>query len=546
MTATDTTETDTTDRDPGPRARTVRPAWGWGRWIWRNLTSMRTAVILLGLLALASIPGSVLPQRGVASDPAAVGEFAREYPQLAPWLDRLGLFEVYASPWFAAIYLLLLVSMTGCVLPRCLHLWRAARSAPPAAPRHLRRLEHHREVTVTAEARAVLERAAAVLRRRRYRVVTDGDHVRAERGYLREIGNLTFHLSLLVLLVGVALGRLMGFEGIVIVSEGATFANTATEYDDFSPAVWTDVGNLEPFSFRLDTLEADFSTEAADLGQPQDFAATVRYRARPGATERTFRIQPNQPLNINETKVFLTGNGYAPRVTVRDGNGNVAFSGPAAFPPTDANYTSEGTIKVPGGQPDDLAFEGFFLPTAETGPQGPYSAFPGTLNPMLYLTAYTGDLGLDDGIPESVYTFDKSGMTQLRQDGKPFARGLAVGETMRLPDGTGSLTFDGVARFGNFQIAHDPGKEISLAAAVLLLGGVTVSLLVRRRQFWVRVHAGPEPGTTAVECATRSLSRRTTPDDDTRAVIEAIDRLAHHRAEDLREQPAGQAKGNTS
>ena len=48
---------------------------------------MRTAVVLLIMLAAASIPGSVLPQRGVASDPAAVPLFYRANPDLAPWLD---------------------------------------------------------------------------------------------------------------------------------------------------------------------------------------------------------------------------------------------------------------------------------------------------------------------------------------------------------------------------------------------------------------------------------------------------------------------------
>ena len=107
---------------------------GWARWVWRSLTSMRTALILLALLALAAVPGSLIPQRGVASDPTAVVGFIRENPTLAPWMDRLGLFEVYASPCFAAIYLLLLVSMTGCVLPRCARLWRATRAEPPRAP----------------------------------------------------------------------------------------------------------------------------------------------------------------------------------------------------------------------------------------------------------------------------------------------------------------------------------------------------------------------------------------------------------------------------
>src|ERR1700759_2541085 len=110
----------------------------WARWGWRQLTSMRVALVLLFLLALASVPGSLLPQEGI--DPAAVQEYYTAHKTLAPILSRLGLFNVFAAPWFAAIYLLLFVSLAGCVLPRAYRLLRSARAVPPRAPRNLARL----------------------------------------------------------------------------------------------------------------------------------------------------------------------------------------------------------------------------------------------------------------------------------------------------------------------------------------------------------------------------------------------------------------------
>ena len=173
-------KTKATDARPAGPAQ-APPSWGWLRWAWRNLTSMRTAVILLSLLALAAIPGSLFPQRNVASDPAAVIQYAQEHPRLAPWLDRLGMFDVYASPWFAAIYVLLLVSMIGCVLPRSRRLWRSVRSAPPPAPRNLARLEDHRAWETTQEPAEIIATAAAHLRRKGFRVIATTDEVRAER-----------------------------------------------------------------------------------------------------------------------------------------------------------------------------------------------------------------------------------------------------------------------------------------------------------------------------------------------------------------------------
>ncbi len=123
----------TTARSAG-RGCQSRPAAlgvvGWLRWTWRQLTSMRVALLLLMLLAVAAVPGSVLPQR--PQDPARVAEYLADHPDLGPWLDRVGAFDVYASVWFSAIYLLLFVSLVGCIVPRTPRAPR--RAACPSAP----------------------------------------------------------------------------------------------------------------------------------------------------------------------------------------------------------------------------------------------------------------------------------------------------------------------------------------------------------------------------------------------------------------------------
>lgn len=503
--------------------RDTRPQ-GWLRWTWRQLTSMRTAVVLLCLLGLAAIPGSILPQRNVATNPGAVLMFSREHPGAAPWLDRFGLFEVYASPWFAAIYLLLLVSMVGCVLPRCLRLGRAMRAAPAAGPTNLGRLPEHRRVTTSLSAQDALDRIAAALRHRHFRVVAVEGEVRAEKGYARELGNLLFHLSLLVLLVGVAVGRLFGFEGRVAVAEGNAFSNVASQYDEFNSRPLTDITGLEPFSFVLNDFRVAFETRGPQRGAPREFEADVTARTASSARGAEVHIEPNHPLDVGGTKVFLTGQGYAPRVTVRDGRGNEVFSGPVIFLPRDGTYASDGVVKAPDARPTQLAFEGVFLPTAAMGANGPYSAFPDALNPRLLVNAYVGDLGLSSGIPQSVYVLDKTRLRQVETKGRPLTKALAVGQTMRLPHGKGSLTFDGVTRFANFQIAYDPGKSISLVAAALLLVGVTMSLLLRRRRMWVRVTPGdPSAPGAVIEAGVLPLTRRGAVDGEIDSVLDVLD-----------------------
>jgi len=509
-----------------------------GRWVWSRLTSMRTAIVLLISLGVASIPGSLLPQRGVSSDPGAVVRFSRENPDLAPWLDRLGLFGVYSAPWFAAIYLLLLISMTGCVVPRLVRLWRAFGDDPAPPPRHLERADRYADWEPEAlQAGAMVAHAQAALRRRGYRVRVDRPVpspaattelgsvttvVRGEKGFLREAGNLLFHASLLVMLLGVALGSLMGYEGRVAVAEGDDFTNVISQYDDFTPSPLTDLAGLRPFSFTLNDFDAQFETVAARRGEPRSFRADLEYRSSPQAPVRTASVEPNKPLAMGSTKVFLTGHGYAPKVTVRDGGGQVAFSGPVIFMPRDSTYASDGVIKVPDATPEQLGFEGFFLPTVEMGPSGPFSLFPDDLDPRLVLTAWSGDLGLDTGIAQSVFTLEKAGMNQLRSGDQPFAFSLKPGQTAALPGRKGTITFDGVARFANLQIARDPGKEVALLAAILLLTGLTLSLTIARRRAWVVVTA---PTTTArgrVQVAASAVTRRGLPREEFDQISEEL------------------------
>lgn len=488
------------------------------RWAWRQLTSMRTALILLFLLALAAIPGSVVPQTAV--DSVRASRWMDEHPELTPVYDKLGLFSVYDSVWFSAIYVLLMISLVGCIVPRLRVYWRALRAEPPRAPRRLDRLPEHRTLETDAEPALVLEAARAALRSRRYRVRLDGPgdesvdaagdvapaSVRAERGKLREGGNLVFHLSILVVLVGFAAGSLFGFKGGTIVVTGDGFANTLSQYDDFQAGSFFDVADLAPFDFTVDGFDVTFLEEGRQAGMARQFEADLTYRSSPDGDVQKRTIAVNHPLSIDDTDVFLIGHGYAPNITVRNTDGSVAYSGPVVFLPEDTTFRSFGVVKVPdaeqsGGRTQQLGLEGEFYPTYGFTPEsGPFSAFPDSKNPALSMLAYTGDLGLDSGKPQSVYALDKDGMKPLlKSDGQPVRLDLALGRTAALPDGMGTVTFDGLSRFVKLQVSHTPGQSTALIGVVLALLGLLASLFVRPRRIWVR--ARREGGRTLVEVA---------------------------------------------
>lgn len=466
---------------------------GWARWMWRQLTSMRVALVLLFMLAVASIPGSLLPQRGL--DPIRVREYLDAHPTLGPVLDSLSMFDVFAAPWFGAIYLLLFVSLAGCVIPRAWRHAQAMRARPPAAPRRLERLPFSTSRVTDDAPGAVLDRAAEALRARRFRVDVDpvAGTVSAEKGYLRESGNLVFHLSLLVLLVAVAVGSVFGFRGNVLVREGSGFANTITQYDSFTPGRWFGERALTPFSFELEEFTATFEeADGPTRGAPRSFDAEVMVRDEPSAEPRPVSIRSNKPLNVDGTKVFLVGHGYAPRFTVRDGDGEVVFQDSVPFLPQDGAFTSTGVVKVPDASPSQLGFQAIFLPTASVDPKlGPVSTFPAPRDPAVFMSAWSGDLGLDDGVPQSVYKLDVADMEQVG------LKSLRPGDSWRLDDGLGSITFDGYDQFATFSVARDPGKGLALASVVVMIAGLMLSLFVRRRRLWVRA-VPDEDGRTVV------------------------------------------------
>ncbi|MGO4689939.1 cytochrome c biogenesis protein ResB [Glaciibacter sp. 2TAF33] len=482
---------------------------GWLRFLWRQLTSMRTALFLLLLLAIAAVPGSLVPQR--SSDPNGVAQYFTDNPDLAPVLDKVQAFDVYSSAWFSAIYLLLFVSLIGCVVPRTKHHLAALRAKPPKTPARLARLAGFttRDAAEGTDAQAAIVEARTLLKSSGYRVAsfdnaTGGNRefsVSAERGYLRETGNLVFHSALVGVLITVGFGSGFGFAGQRVLVEGQAFVNTISAYDSFNPGRFFDDASLDPYKLALDDFTVKYETKNLKAyGQPLDFGAHVTVTHR-GEKPETGEVKVNGPLRTGGTDIYLLGNGYAPTITVKDPNGNVVFTDSIPFLPQDANLTSLGIVKVPDGLAKQLGMVGFFYPTQATAASGAYySTYPDLEFPLLTLNVYTGDLGLNAGVPTSVYALDTDKMTQLT-GGTTGQESLELkpGESQQLPNGLGSVTFENadptaaagdfsgsVLRFASFDIHHDPTQGWVLLFAVLVLLGLLTSLFVPRRRVWVK------------------------------------------------------------
>ena len=433
---------------------------------------MRTALILLMMLGLASIPGSLFPQRN--QNPMKVREFFKNNPTLAQWLDKAKIFDLYSSPWFSAIYILLFISLIGCVLPRTFEHIKAIGKKPPLTPKFLDRMEGFAELDRPVD--GTLDLAEKWLKKNRFRVRREELSISAEKGYSRESGNLLFHLSLILILLAVAAGGLYGSKGETILNVGDRFINTPTSYDNISFAKFQREGDMVPFSLRVLDFKASYDVKT---NAPTDYTLQVAAANPIGSKEVLKTIKVNSPLTYGNTKIYLQANGYSPVVAIRDKSGKLIFEGAVTFLPQDGNLTSIGAIKLPDMSPQ-IGMVASFLPTADRSPtRGAFSSFPEVLDPRLLVSVWMGDLGLDSGVPQSVYRVDTSKMKRIG------LKALKLNEIYNFGEGT--LLFEGYKSWVNLQIVDDPGKMYALFGAIFAILGLLTSLFTRQRRIWIKV-----------------------------------------------------------
>jgi cytochrome c biogenesis protein len=496
---------------PPPARPARRPGLGDTlRQAWREYRSMRTALVLLVVLAAASILGSLFPQEGIS--PQRVDQYFLDHPALAPVLDRLGLFDVFGSAWYMAIYLALLGALVACLVPRGRALYRVLRSRPPRGG-DLARYRTRASFDTPASPDQAMAAARRVLRRGRYRLADHEGELAGEKGYLREAASMLFHLALLVLLVGLAYGKAYGYRGQAAIVEGETWANARVGYDSFSPGRFFGPERLAPFQLRLD----DFSNSFHADNTPRAFVSRLTALDLEGRPLQSQPVAPNRPMTVDGVRIFQSDYGYVPLVRVQDRDGRELLAPQEVLTLRDpASEVSNGAVKVTRASPQVglqvVLFTG--LRTAPDCPPGQdFCNDPRLTRPVLVVLAYQGDLQADRA--QSVFSLDHSRLRPLGS--RPLL--LGPGQSGRLANGM-VVSFTGLKQYSVLTLARDPGVPVVAVGAALLLLGLVPSLYVTRRRVWVRaVPAGP--GTTRVELAGLALQGK--------AAFEAeLARLAHH------------------
>ena len=498
--------------------RYIRKAWHW-------LTSMRTALALLFLLAIAAIPGSLLPQRSL--NESNVNDFIETNGTVAEIYDKLQLFDVFSSIWFQAIYVLLMVSLVGCIIPRSWDHYKAWKTPPTRAPKYLSKMPLNATGHSEKSPADIAAATQSMLKKWRVSEVSPAEDragaqsFSAERGYTRELCNLIFHVALVAILLTMAAGRLVTYEGQVIVvteknsqgqsqeqAQSTEFCNTSTSnYNSFRAGPLFDGTGLHPFCVKAH----DFAAEYLPNGQAEMFSSNVSYAEgddiyKDDSEWKDYQLQVNHPLRLQNNRVYLQGHGYAPTMTVEWPDGEKRTQ-TIQFQPNDTTFfLSSGLMRFdpPAGMYPDLferrqnqlAIQGLFAPTAEwSGENGKLlqSSYPAMLDPAVAIDIYRGDAGLDTGTPQSLFSLDTS-LVHSGQLQKIDRVNLNQGESVTLDDGT-KVTFDGASEFANYQVSYDPFQKWVLVSALAMLVSLVGSLVIKRRRVWVRIRPAAGGGT---------------------------------------------------
>ncbi|MEE8600834.1 cytochrome c biogenesis protein ResB [Euzebya tangerina] len=494
--APDTARPEDAATPAGSRLPLIPGPWETAVLVWKRLRRMSTALVLLFILATATLVATFIPQEPVIASTVSAWREGTEGPGagVARVLDALSLFDVFGSWWFAVLTVALLVSLTACLIPRWRVFFRNVRM-PANAGANLRRLSHSIELTRPAGASEdeVLDAVQPVFRTYRSRRVISPDgraRLAVERGHWREGGSLVFHTSFYLLLIGVALGSAFSFTGQIDIAEGERFADTPLGYQARSAGTFWDESDHRGAITTIDDFEVTY-LDGDNRFVADEFVSTVTFEGADGTT-RTEEIRVNHPVHFDGLTYYQRAFGFAPQVTVRSGlDGSDLFQSNMILRDDGGFWT--GRAKITQGSDDparplpQIGMEVVFIPDASITDEGFRFNSPEPNNPRMAVTIYSADdLGLDRTVPVSQLEWPESAILGSAMITPGESAGIGdlgeLGSLFEVEFGGGEITM-----WTGLQVSHQPFRWLILTAASLLLMGLIPSMYAYRRRVWVQV-----------------------------------------------------------
>jgi len=253
----------------------------WTTSLWALLTSVRLALWLIGAILLLSAVGTLVPQN------AAAMTYVETYgAEGARWIKALQFDRLFGSWYFLSLLLALAVNTACCTVKRS----RASVGlvAKPMADRsdgELADMPYAQTYAFGGSVEDARGRVKQVLRGARFRVTESGGRLKASKHRWGRLGVDLLHVSLVVVLLGGAVGSVTGFEGFQVAHEGETFDSPIGDFQVRVDKLWSESyaesGRIKDWYSQLTVIEGggEVSTQLVEVNQPLTYKGVSFYQS---------------------------------------------------------------------------------------------------------------------------------------------------------------------------------------------------------------------------------------------------------------------------
>ncbi len=479
--------------------------------VWKFLSSVKLAVVLLIILAIVSVIGTIIAQN--ESPERYLQEYSRTTVEL---FNTLGFFDMYHTWWFVLLLFLLTANLTVCTLDRFPNTWKIIKAPlKPIEGEGLKALPFKKEIAFNGGSDKARERAAKVLAAHGYRFIESREKGAAQlltqKGLFSRFGVYITHISILLIFIGALIGAFFGFKGYLPLAEGeysdVAYLRNEPMWDRVmnavgiggSSAVWNPGSGeyLMPLGFFIwcDRFDVDYyqGEDGRPTGMPSEYYSDVRLYGpdRKEIFKNPIRVKVNGPLTYEGITFYQSSYGPNPnsrgkielniqskqdlsRQTPSSGVKVVLDPGVATYVPA-----IDRTFKITGVSP-------FGVRDMKTGQVMFYESEGNELiNPTVELEVYKGK---STTLAYKTYV--------MKTDPRPY-----MPEDYVINYGH----FWGV-RYTVFQVTKDPGVWVVYAGFILLCIGPLIAFFGSHKKLWVLIP--DQPGRTVITVAGSSNRNR--------------------------------------
>jgi len=425
--------------------------------IWDFLASVKLAIVIFAFIALTSIIGTILEQKG---DPGENLEILTRLfgESLAPGLysisEKLGFMDMYHSWWFTGLLILFSVNLVICSIDRLPRIWKVIKEpAFPLPPERIRQFPIRREFILEGGTESVKDSIASSLKNARFHVSENKDEIgysfTAQYGRYSRLGVFVTHFSILLILIGAVVGVRFGFKAHLNLPEGAV-----------SDTAFSANGREVPFGFalRCDNFEVDFYGKS---DMPKEYRSWLTI-LKDGKEVLRKAIAVNDPLSYEGITFYQSSYGIVPGGL---GRGTFVFN-------SVSRDGKNSTVNARLGESFSLPGTGI---TARVVDFSPALRFDEHGHAVTYANQMSNPAALIQFSGDGINTF--SGWVLKRHP-----------ETWQLSDGSRIEFIDywGV-EFTGLQVRKDPGVWIVYLGCIAMSIGLFIAFFMSHRRLWVRL-----------------------------------------------------------